>query len=437
MLNYLPPRISTYSDELVMLFPDQFPEGVKQIRTITFQVTENCCLNCSYCYQIHNDKAVMTFETIKPFLKKLLNNEIEGATTEEIKGVIWEFIGGEPFMNIDVIFQITDYIFNFMINNNHPWLQFSRISISSNGILYFQPKVQEYLKKYCGFISLGISLDGSKELHDACRVDLNGNGSYDRVMLAIRDYRKRFNKINETKMTFSPENIQFLYESYLSLINEGFTMLQGNCVFEQGWEYKDATILYYELKKLADYLIDSDLYNKIYVSFFDEELFKPMKEDDNDNWCGGLKDYMMAIDYKGDIYNCIRYMETSLQGKQKPLIIGDINNGINVLPEHQENYKMISADITRRSQSTDECFYCPIATGCAWCSAYNYQVFGTPNKRATFICCMHKARALANVYYWNKLYKKLKINKKFKNYLTEDQVLQIISKDELDLLNNL
>ena len=53
---------------------------------------------------------------------KLLNNEIKGTTTEEIKGVIWEFIGGEPFMNIEVIFQITDYIFNFMIKNNHPWL---------------------------------------------------------------------------------------------------------------------------------------------------------------------------------------------------------------------------------------------------------------------------------------------------------------------------
>lgn len=36
-----------------------------------------------------------------------------------------------------------------------------------------------------------------------------------------------------------------------------------------------------------------------------------------------------------------------------------------------------------------------------WCTAYNYQIFGTPNKRATFICPMHKARVLANEYYWH------------------------------------
>ena len=45
------------------------------------------------------------------------------------------------------------------------------------------------------------------------------------------------------------------------------------------------------------------------------------------------------------------------------------------------------------------------------------KVFGTPDKRATFICWMHKARSLANVYYWNKLYNKNNNNKVFEMYL--------------------
>lgn len=50
---------------------------------------------------------------------------------------------------------------------------------------------------------------------------------------------------------------------------------------------------------------------------------------------------------------------------------------------------------------------------------------------------MHKARSLANVYYWNKKY--LKEGKKifFHRYLTDEEALQIISKDELLLLNKL
>ena len=110
---------------------------------------------------------------------------------------------------------------------------------------------------------------------------------------------------------------------------------------------------------------------------------------------------MLAFDYKGDAYPCQRYMETST-GNEYPLyIIGNLESGINQIEEHKNRISCLEC-ITRRTQSTDECFYCPIAMGCAWCSAYNYEVFGTPDKRTTFICDMHKARSLANVYYWRK-----------------------------------
>ena len=93
--------------------------------------------------------------------------------------------------------------------------------------------------------------------------------------------------------------------------------------------------------------------------------------------------------------------------------------------------------ITRRSQSTDECFYCPIARGCSWCTAYNYEVFGTINKRATFICPMHKARALANVYYWNKYYQLKESDKRFTNYCPKEWALEIIDENEYNMLNDL
>jgi uncharacterized protein len=122
-----------------------------------------------------------------------------------------------------------------------------------------------------------------------------------------------------------------------------------------------------------------------------------MDEDTNENWCGGVADQGISIDYKGDFYPCIRYMESSLNGDQDPICIGNVNRGYLQSEKDIENYHKIS-NITRRSQSTDECFYCPIATGCGWCSAYNYQETGSVNKRTTNICIMHKARALANVY---------------------------------------
>lgn len=429
-----PPPLE-FGDYLSSLYPGQFPE-IENVKTITFQVTENCCLNCSYCYQVHNTHNELDFNKIKPWIEKLLNDELSYINTSNTKAVIWDFIGGEPFLKIDLMTQITDLIYDTMIEKNHPWLFFSKISISSNGMLYFNPKVQAYLTKYKDIVSLGISLDGNKELHDKCRLDLEGNGSYDRVIAAVHHYKNNFGYMPNIKMTFASENLPYLNESYQYLISEGYKDLHGNCVYEDVWSKKDATELYYQLKGLSDYLIENNLYKDIYVSFFNEGYCQPKEEHDNENWCGGVHNSMFAIDNNGLIYHCIRFMDSSLQGEQKALPIGDIEKGFGVVEEHVKNLEMFHS-ITRRSQSTDECFYCPIAAGCAWCSGYNYQKTGSVNKRVTYICDMHKARSLANVYYWNKIYQKENINKTFTRYLSDEESLKIIPQDEIDLLNSL
>lgn len=50
---------------------------------------------------------------------------------------------------------------------------------------------------------------------------------------------------------------------------------------------------------------------------------------------------------------------------------------------------------------------------------------------------MHKARALANVYFWNKYYRKNNINKRMKNNVPDEWALEIINQNELDMLNEL
>ena len=70
-------------------------------------------------------------------------------------------------------------------------------------------------------------------------------------------------------------------------------------------------------------------------------------------------------------------------------------------------------------------------------SAYNYDVFGTVNKRATFICGMHKVRCAASYYYFTKLFKKLNIPDLPKLYLTKDQCLKFMTNEEYETLINL
>lgn len=78
-----------------------------------------------------------------------------------------------------------------------------------------------------------------------------------------------------------------------------------------------------------------------------------------------------------------------------------------------------------------KCKNCPINNGCSWCIAYNYQYFGTMDKKTTFICDTHKAAALASKYFY------LLINDK-KNYdkikITQELALDVIPLEEWEKL---
>lgn len=86
--------------------PDNW-EGLGNPKNITFSVTEDCNLACKYCYMTgKNHTKRMSFETAKKAVDYFLANR----DIFDNKSVIWEFIGGEPFLEIDLIDKLTDYI---------------------------------------------------------------------------------------------------------------------------------------------------------------------------------------------------------------------------------------------------------------------------------------------------------------------------------------
>jgi hypothetical protein len=74
-------------------------------------------------------------------------------------------------------------------------------------------------------------------------------------------------------MTISPDNIYYLDKALINLIQENYIYIHCNCIFEKGWNYSYATLLYNKLKIIADYLLNNNLYNKIYIRFFMEDNF--------------------------------------------------------------------------------------------------------------------------------------------------------------------
>lgn len=391
------------------------------------------------CYQINKDKHSMPFEVAKKFFDMLVEADSESCdyiNPDNSPGLIVEFIGGEPFMEIDLISQISDYVMDTIIKKKHKWANRFMFSICSNGVLYFDKRVQEYINKHKDHLSFSISIDGNKKLHDSCRIFPNGQGSYDIAIAGVKHFREHYHGYMGSKMTLAPQNIAYAYDAVTNLVALDYDDIYLNCVYEEGWTDKDAHTLYEQLKKIADFLIeDEERFEEIFLSIFDETSFCPKSITDNDNWCGGTG-AMISVDWKGDIYPCIRYMESSLGSDIPPLKIGNVNDGIMVLSEHIKTVNELRS-ITRRSQSDDECFYCPIAGSCSWCSAYNYQVNGTANKRTKFLCQMHKARTLANAYLWNKGNRKYHPDRRFKLWIPKEWALQIIDEAEWQMLKDL
>ena len=423
-----------YSECMKILEPERNITD-RSAMNITIVVTQACNFACTYCYQCGKTSDRMTFETAKKAVDLLLSDRVNNyIEPDKSPCVILDFIGGEPLLEIDLIDQFMDYFVYEAFRLNHRWANHYSISMSSNGSLYETEKVQNFVQKYKGRANIAITIDGTKELHDTCRHYVDGRGTYDDVERNVKLYFKNGGHPS-TKVTIAPENLPYLCDATLHLFNMGYKWLHCNVVFENVWNVDYAKELYRQLKTLADIMIEQEIYKDHSQSMFDEAIGSPIDPSEDQNWCGG-DGSMLAIGTDGRLYPCLRYMKYCFETPDRePFLIGNVDDG--VVDECDCPKLAELKTITRSSQSTEECFNCPIAKGCSWCSAYNYDVYGTANKRATFHCIMQKARVLGNAYYWNKLYRKLGMDKRFEYHMPDEWALEIIDQNEINMLKKL
>lgn len=429
----------SWSDEFAMFYKerqgveviDDEDNSVGYVKNVTFVVTEACNLNCTYCYEHHKTTNRMSKEVGLKAVDMLFDREkINGYyNIDKTPAVVLDFIGGEPLLEIDLINDIVEYFKFKAFELNSPWATNYMISISSNGVLFLSDKVQDFMKRNTGRVSLGITIDGNKELHDKCRLFYDGRGSYDIVEKSVKELVK-MNPNQHTKITLCHENIEYLFDAITNVWDLGITCAYTNCVYEDVWSIEDARILYREMKKLADHMIDEKLYDKKYCSLFSEDIGNEVKDLDT-NWCGG-NGQMLAIGTDGKCFPCLRFMKYALKEGRKEQPVGNIADGLE--SKKQNKFLLELKGVTLKTQSDNKCLTCPIGGGCSLCTGFNYDEFGTPNKRATYSCTTHQARVMANTYFWNKLYKELNIDKTMELNIPREWALEIIDEKEFDML---
>ena len=408
-------EINTLALPLMKRPPDVF-EG----RTSTIIVTDECNLRCSYCYcekQPHS----MAWETAKEFIdyQFKITEDFHKIPKEDQLAItykkVWDFVGGEPLLEADLVFKCIAYIEERIetLHENHPWKRQDwpctcgkqhpsfgyRYMIGTNGLLVNDPTIQRNLLKYQTKIHIGVTLDGDQKMHDICRVDTEGKGSFERVILAWSWLQKAFPAATKTtKSTIAHENLPYIYDlvKFFYHLEPDFFLMQ-NCVFENVWHWGDQFILFEQLCKVADFLLEGEKYKTFMVRWFDLAVFG--KSTSTENWCGAAL-HMDACDYMGDIYPCLRFKQIHTRD---PFPIGTTKTGID--PDRRKELNTGSPiQAPRQLELTGlDCKNCPISMLCSECQAGAYNMLGRLDVKSPFLCPMTKAVAFANVYFFGKL----------------------------------
>ena len=402
--------------------PDASSWRSSNSQQLTFVVTQDCNLRCGYCYMIgKNNCHIMSIETAKKAIDYFVENKETLFNTEYL---ILDFIGGEPLLEIKLIEQIVDYFFVKTYTEKCDWFGRVRINLQSNGVLVDTPEVHHLLKKYRNLVSLGITIDGIKVKHDLHRVFPDGKGSYE---IVEKNYLKAFSWgiTDSTKVTFGSEDLKYLKDSIIHLWSFGIENIPANIVFEDVWKEGDDAIYHDQLVELADHIIDNKLWNKHNTSLFSDSIgFKAKSEDLMHPVCGTGN--MYCVDSDGSIYNCVRFMGYSLNGKRSRKI-GDIYNGI--IADRLRPLKTVFP----KYLNSPKCLECRVNQHCPYCSGNNYDVSenNTIFYRATAICDMFKAQVRANNYYWARLYNEYGIRRQVP-YRQEYFLYFILSSDSVN-----
>ncbi|WP_298667148.1 anaerobic sulfatase maturase [uncultured Methanofollis sp.] len=136
-----------------------------------------CNLACTYCFYREKEALYpgsrfrMTDEVLDAYIRQCL-----GATRDSPVTIAWQ--GGEPtLMGLDFFRRSVEMEEKY----RRPGMMVEN-TIQTNGTL-LDDEWCEFFREH-GFL-VGISLDGTREMHDAYRVDGQGKGSFDRVMRGI------------------------------------------------------------------------------------------------------------------------------------------------------------------------------------------------------------------------------------------------------------
>lgn len=330
------------------------------LKYVTLIATEGCNLSCTYCYEANKSKRNFDVEETK----KIIEREL--MVDDGFDAVSFEFFGGEPFLEFEKIKLIVEWF----KGKSYP-KRFSFFA-GTNGTL-LDDSTKKWLLENKDIFFLGLSLDGTKEMHD-----INRSNSFD--LIDIPFFVQNYDNL-VVKMTVSQETLPSLYEGVKFCHDVGFHAIRCNLAQGIDWTKKDnESILETELDKLIQFYLENPTLTV--CSLLDYQL-QNISFDLNGRivkFCGaGTR--MKVYDVTGEEYPCQYFL---------PLSIGD---------KSLDTKKIKFSDFIEIKDLDEMCQTCVGVSVCPSCYGANFAATGNIHGRDVSFCKLTKTIIKANSFF--------------------------------------
>lgn len=341
-------------------------ENEQKSKNITLVLTHQCNLDCTYCYEHHKNSCTMSAELAKEIVDRELSMD------DGVSMVEFDFFGGEPLLEFDTVKEVVEWTVAREYDKDYIFF------ITTNGVL-LTDDMKVWLREHTDVLQIGLSLDGTKEMHDVNRCD-----SFDEIDL---DFFRTVYPEESVKMTISRETLPKLAEGVIFCHSIGYDV-SCNLAYGIDWESEENRAVFErELARLIDFYLENPHLKP--CSILDVNRIKSIasQEDRTYRLCGAGY-AMRAYDCDGSCYPCQYFL---------PICVGD--------EKARRSLELDFSSLRLREEQVDEkCRSCFIRNACPTCYGNNYATTGDIYRRDMRICKMNIIQFKAIAYFAIKLF---------------------------------
>lgn len=336
-----------------------FPLPAEYPSVIVVNITTGCNLRCKYC-----------FADCGPFKGENMTEKVMDKTIDsmlsmpQVKVITFEFQGGEASTNVSGMRKFIEKVES--VKSNYDKLVKYRTEINCISVT---EELISLIKDYN--VSVGVSLDGPKSMTDLTRVDINGQGAYDRIEKGIKKLRDNGIYIDGAVCTVGQHNVHYPRQlmQYFDEIGMNFKPRpvnilgrekENNLTTKPGEWFK----CFKQMHQMKD---EVDVEN-FSIHIFEENVYTPIRDYICLRYPCGAGRELVSVNPNGDVFPC-----DGFKGEKKFVMGNVLNEKIEDMLKKPEIVKLKN----RTASTIKKCSKCMFRGMCCSCCYSAYGKFGS------------------------------------------------------------